>query len=202
MSDPSKTKFSTNLLAIAGLITAIGGLVTILHQTTDIFSKKESNKTEIVEKHTPQNISTDIGIPPAKQPENAFSRQQQNLNTQNNYNANTQQQVSDQVNTSYNYAVNLSGYWVDHINQGRYLFSQDSYGNLGFQEYSFVDGYWMVTAEGQGFIQANTIQINYYTIFGTAGSFTGSLASNANSMQGRAKDAATGFKVPMSLVKE
>jgi hypothetical protein len=193
MSDPSKTKFSTNILAIAGLITAIGGMVTILHQTTDIFSKdKEKNeeKIQFVDmQNTFQNDTKSVFNPVDHSVKNTHNVIEQTTTpvTQNHYESQP--------------VINLSGYWIDTINEGRYLFTQTTSTSFNFQEYSFLEGVWIISAEGIGNLSGNTVHISYNTLFGMPGTFNGTL-NGQTQISGRAKDMATGFEVAINLIKE
>ena len=193
MSDPSKTKFSTNILAIAGLITAVGGLLTILHQTTDIFSKDKEKKEETIE-------LVDL-------PKNHQNGTKKVSNPADNSTGNIQNIVKEipapvtQENLENTTSINLSGYWVDTINEGRYLLTQTTTTSFNFQEYSFFEGMWMISAEGIGNLSGNTVQISYNTLFGMPGSFQGTLNGKTH-ITGKAKDLATGFEIPINLIKE
>lgn len=198
MSDPSKTKFSTNILAIAGLITAIGGMVTILHQTTDIFSRDKEKSEEKIQF---------VDMPKANQ-KNADVIDAKTVYNPADYSAKNTSNVVEQTTTpvTQNHyksqpAINLSGYWVDTINEGRYLFTQTTSTGFNFQEYSFLEGIWIITAEGVGTLTGNNIQISYNTIFGMPGTFKGTL-SGQTQITGKAKDMATGFEVALNLIKE
>jgi len=195
MSDTSKTKFSNNLIAIAGLITAVGGLLTILNQTgkLSLNTKDEKPQTESIRKT--QNTEG----------------QRETIANQNEYNIEktVPSKSLDQDNAKLvtydepeNLTFNLTGYWYDTVNSGRYYFNHQSSGNISFQEYSFLEGVWMVTVEGTGTVNGKNLNIAYTTLFGLTGFFRGTIQDNGIVITGTATINSTGVKTPMNLNKE
>jgi len=211
----SQNKFSSNLVAIAGLITAIAGLLTVLHQTGVIFNdSKASNKENVEKVIEPKGVveaSKTVPIP------NDSNKSQEEMDAIKAQLRHTQAQL-DQMKESdvdskktlpttpvTNYNTNnstlLTGTWQDVINYGRYVFGQDAYGNITFQEHSIVEGTWIVTSEGNGVIENNAIALDYITLYGTAGRFNGSV-QNDGSIKGVATDNASGVQVQLHLKRQ
>ncbi len=210
----SQNKFSTNLLAITGFITAIGGLVTVLHQT-GVFSpedSKASTKSEQKEVVEPQKPVSDVQT---KVITNNANKSQEEIDAMKLQLQQTQAQLdqmkdensrktqTSQPVTAYNTNSNviLTGTWQDAINYGRYVFGQDALGELTFQEYSYVEGTWVVTSEGSGHIKNNSITLNYMTLYSTSGRFNGVL-QNDGSIKGIATDNASGIQVQLHLKRQ
>lgn len=186
MAENRKSGFSSNILAIAGLITAIGGLITILHQTKVISfgSEKEKTKTEVVNQQGKANNNNTLIESEVTHIDNTDIVS--NLN-------NNSEVVSGNLN--------ITGNWYDSINAGRYSFSQNGYGQISFQEHSYMEGTWLITAEGTGTVSGNQINIPYYTIYDTTGHFVGTINNN-NSVTGTAQDYASGARVQLQLSRQ
>jgi len=190
MADSAKTKFSTNVLAVTGFITAIAGLITVLHQTGVIsFSKKQpSAKVEkVIEKQMPNDKVPAITV---SQP-NKSNKSEQEEKVNNSYQKNETQ-----------ITYNLTGYWYDTLHAGRYYFNYQASGSVSFQEYSLLNGIWIVTAEGSGTVYKNEIKVSYYTVYRLLGTFTGTIKENGLAIKCTALDNASGIKTPLLLQKE
>ncbi|MGI9549700.1 MAG: hypothetical protein ACR2MT_00765 [Aurantibacter sp.] len=186
MTDTAKTKFSNNLIALAGLITAVGGLLTVLHQTGVVsFTTAEKNQT-IVNRNRGDNAQEERKIdPPPK--EDIYN----NIIPVNNELAEPEKVF-----------VNLSGYWYDEINGGRYHFVHDSSGRLAFQEFSWMNGVWITSAEGSGTIQGQMISLAYTTAYGMSGAFEGTIDEEGGEVVGYAMDHSSGLQTSMYLNRE
>jgi hypothetical protein len=75
-------------------------------------------------------------------------------------------------------------------------------GSVSFQEYSLLNGIWIVTAEGSGTVYKNEIKVPYYTLYGLLGIFTGTIKEDGLTIKGTALDNASGIKTPLLLQKE
>lgn len=191
MAENRKTGFSSNILAIAGLVTAIGGLITILHQTKVISfgSEKEKTTTEVVNQQGDNNNTI---------PANTKNTPAENEVT---YKENTH--IVNSLNNTevISHNLNISGNWYDLVTACRYSFSQDNYGQISFLEYTFMEGTWIITAEGTGTVNGNQINIPYYTFFDTTGNFVGTINSN-NSVTGTAQDYTSGVRIQLQLSRQ
>jgi len=178
MSETPKNKFSSNLIAITGFITAIAGLITILHQAGVMFPKDDhqQNKTTVI---------IDTVIAESKGGSKIIVN---NSLTKTNYKEERK--------------FNIAGYWNDNVNNGRYYFSHNTSNTVNFQEYSLVQGSWIVSAEGRGTIYKNELSISYLTMYGTSGSFNGIISEDTRTIEGVAKDGTTGIRMPMKIRKE
>ncbi|HHC80159.1 MAG TPA: hypothetical protein ENK46_09780 [Flavobacteriia bacterium] len=191
MADSAKTKFSTNVLAVTGFITAIAGLITVLHQTGVIsFSKKQppAKVEKVIEKQMPNEEVTTITV---SQPNKSNKSGQEETVANNSYQKNETQ-----------ITYNLTGYWYDTLHAGRYYFNHQASGSVSFQEYSLLNGIWIVTAEGSGTVYKNEIKVPYYTLYGLLGTFTGTIKEDGLTIKGTALDNASGIKTPLLLQKE
>jgi hypothetical protein len=95
----------------------------------------------------------------------------------------------------------LSGYWYDIVNAGRYYLKEDSKGKVSFQEYSFLDGSWISTAEGVGTIKGKLLTVPYTTSSGK-GIFKGRTDAHGQTIQGKALNHSTGKTVELYLNRE
>jgi len=179
MADTAKTKFSNNLIALAGLITAIGGLLTVLHQTEVIsFSRSEKRQTTI-DRHENKN---DPG--PKEELHNDIVP------------------VSNGLTEREPVFKNLSGYWYDEINGGRYHFVHNTSGGLSFKEFSWMNGVWITTAEGSGKVHGQMINLTYATAYGLSGAFEGTIDYEEEEVAGFALDHNAGVRTSRHLSKE
>lgn len=186
MTDTAKTKFSNNLIAIAGLITAVGGLLTVLHQTG------------VVSFSGPQKDQTTINPIGGKE----FRKVEETDPTSNDNLLNNFVPVSrdiDKVDTAFE---NLSGYWYDEINGGRYHFVHSTSGRLTFKEYSWMNGMWIPSAEGSGTIRGQAINLTYTTAYGLSGTFEGTMDEYGEEVAGFALDHSSGLRTNMHLSKQ
>ncbi|MGG8495304.1 hypothetical protein ACQY1Q_02710 [Tenacibaculum sp. TC6] len=182
MTDPTKTKFATTIIAITGLISAIGGVITILHNVGVLdFGKlkKEEIKIEEVKKEEPH--------------------QEEKIKD-------TKQKVITTINPKVYEAAkeyNLTGYWLDKANaNGKYYITHQNTGNVSFTEYSLIFGQWISTATGQGKCNNNTLEIPYETYLGTNGKFTGKISNNGKEIEGTISDFNAGMTAMLNLKKE
>lgn len=182
MTNSTRTKFSANIIALTGLISAIGGIITVLYTVGVLGGEKTPNKEEefqelLVTKPTEKsNVQTkEIKIVTTPKPT---------------------------IATKVIKAINLTGYWVDtNTPNGKYYINHESSGNISFTEYSLMLGSWVTTASGSGKTNGNTLEIPYVTYAGTNGNFKGKLVSNGKKIQGTAYDFSAGIQVALNLQK-
>ncbi|MGI9550036.1 MAG: hypothetical protein ACR2MT_02460, partial [Aurantibacter sp.] len=172
------------LIAIAGLITAVGGLLTVLHQT-GAFSGVEKNQTTITRggsdiDHKEQKIDP---APREDTPSNIVP-------------------VNNDFAEPKKVSINLSGYWYDEINGGRYHFVHNTSGRLSFQEFTWISGVWVTSAEGSGTVQGQMISLAYTTAYGMTGAFEGTLDEEGEEVIGYAMDHSSGLRTSMYLSRE
>lgn len=179
MSEGTKNKFSSNLVAITGFITAIVGLITILHQVGVIFPKEDNQQTQ-------RTVVVDTVVVKPKQTNDVEVVHTSLTDTK---------PKKERI-------FNLSGYWNDKVNNGRYFFTHNTQNTVRFQEYSLVQGSWIVSAEGTGTIYKNELSITYTTMYGTTGSYNGIISNNSNRIEGVVKDLTSGLQMPMKISKE
>jgi len=208
----TQNKFSSNLVAIAGLITAIAGLLTVLHQTGVIFNTDNTSNNENIEQtDQPATVIEDSKSASINNSSNsqeemeAIKKQLEHTQTQLDQIKKVDSRETLPTSTVNEFNTNsttlLTGTWQDVINYGKYIFRQDVSGNLTFQEHSVVEGSWIVTSEGNGVIENNTIELDYITLYGTAGRFSGKLQSDG-SIRGIAIDNASGIQVQLHLKRQ
>lgn len=204
----SQNKFSSNLIAVAGIITAIGGLVTVLHQTGVIAfnGSKEPVQKEQKQEVQPQKLVSNsdaniISDSKSQEEMDAIKKQLQQTQKQ----LNEMKVVTEKksippaiVNTNIATPTIVTGTWQDAISYGKYVFAQDAYGTISFQEHSNVEGVWIVTAEGTGRLTNNRMVLDYMTLYGTSGKFDGTL-QNDGSIKGIASDISSGIQTQLHL---
>ena len=185
MVDSTNTKFSTSVIAITGLITAIGSIITILFNVGIIGNKgqkkdhkKEEQKKEVIidKSKLLKDLKTkDVTIPAIK-PETL---------------------------TVVEKTYNLTGKWVDINNSnGRYQINHEDSGTINFTEYSIVYGEWITTATGTGNVKGTRVKIPYQTYAGTRGEFTGSITNQGKKIQGKIQDFDAGITAELNLKKQ
>jgi len=184
-SDTSKTKFSTNIIAITGLIGAIAGLITVLHTTGVINvtgrsndSTVEKEKIEVVKPNDNPKVEVII-----KQEEQSSSP----VKTINTISPTIEQnpviKVQETPPVETYKSINLTGYWYENMQGSRYYFKQNNYGNITFQEYGLNEfGVAFVSAEGTGTIQNNILNISFLSYLGVTGTLKGNIINNGNSI--------------------
>ncbi|SEC20996.1 hypothetical protein SAMN04489761_2383 [Tenacibaculum sp. MAR_2009_124] len=171
-----KTKFSTTIMAITGLITAIGGVITILHNVGFLGLKEPNEKHFKVEKET-------------------FEKEKETINEK--------EKVIKSFIPVEKIKVSLSGYWWNkENNNGKYYIEHKRNGEVSFTEYSLMYGQWVSTATGSGDITATSIDIPYTTYVGASGKFTGKVSANGKEIHGFIHDFSAGMKVILNLIKE
>ena len=185
MVDSTKTKFSTTVIAITGLITAIGSVITILFNVGIIGNKeqkkdhkKEEQKKEVIidKSKLPKDLKTkDVTIPAIKA------------------------EALTVVEKTYN----LTGKWVEINNSnGRYQINHEDSGTINFTEYSFVFGEWVTTATGTGNVNGTNVTIPYTTYLGTSGKFTGKITNRGKKIEGRIQDFDAGITAELNIKKQ
>lgn len=187
MSDSTKTKFSTNIIAITGLISAIGGVITVLYNTGVLGSKQ---------------VHTTIQ---EKSHEVIYQKKESNIKKKAQVKEENEVNYVDVVFTkeSLKRTHNLTGYWIDINNpNGRYYIDFQEADLITFTEYSLVLGVWVVTANGSGNIHKNRITIPYKTYVGTMGKFSGKVLKNGNRINGSIQDYHAGITAPLNLQKQ
>lgn len=181
MADSSKTKFSSNVVAIAGLITAVGGLITILVNAGYIGNKKKDTKKEKDE------VKQEIIV---KLPEETIKPKKEVI---------IKKIIPEEKVKTYN----LTGYWKDSNNpNGRYYLNHESTGKISFTEYSNLYGQWTVSAQGVGVISGRKLNLPYTTYLGSTGHFEGELSENGKSISGKINDHVSGAEIMMVIAKE
>ncbi len=180
MSNTTKTKFSTNVLAIATLVTAIGGFITILFNTGVLGNEKKKSTTEEVK-------------------ESKIDSTQRETDTTIKDQA-TQPVVYKAEKTE---AYNLTGNWFDINNpKGKYYINHEGSGMISFTEYSLVFGEWISTATGSGTVENKKIDIPYTTYLGTNGRFKGEVLSDGKKIEGTVRDYSAGITIVLNIQKE
>lgn len=202
-ADPSKTKFSTSVIAITGLIGAIAGLLTVLHTTGVINLTGNSNakkeKTEITKSAEPQKVEVII-----KQEDKTNTAEKKPLESSSL--TTDYQPVSNNLETIppiTNSTVNLTGYWYENAQGSRYYFNQDGYGKVSFQEYAMNEfGVAFVSAEGSGTIRDNMLSVTFLSYLGYTGTFQGNVGNNGATIDGIAAVPATGQSMRILMNRE
>jgi hypothetical protein len=210
----AQNKFSSNLLAIAGFITAIGGLVTVLHTTGVISINSSKEPVENVKKQVvqPQNlvsddskeVATSNGAHKSQKEMDAIKAQLDETQAQLNQikkGSSKKSVPTTPVNTNTSSPTIVTGTWQDAISYGKYVFAQDAYGTVSFQEHSIIDDVWIITAEGTGTLKNNRLLLDYMTLYGTSGRFDGNL-QNDGSIQGVASDISSGIQTQLHLKRQ
>ncbi len=186
MADSTKTKLSTTIIAITGLITAIGSVITILYNVGVIGNKKIEEKVK--KEGTIEEVKID-----KKEPLKDFTKKEIKVITD------TKPKSVKKVVKIYN----LTGKWVDINNpNGRYQINHENSGNISFTEYSLVYGEWVTTASGSGQVTQANISIPYTTYVGTNGKFTGRITSNGKKIEGKIQDFNAGITAELNLQKQ
>ena len=184
MTNSTRTKFSTSIIAITGLISAIGGIITVLYTVGVLGMEKAHDKEE----KTPELLVTET------KPIEKRDVQTKEIKIVTPPKPTIVKKVIK--------AVNLTGYWVDtNTPNGKYYINHESSGNISFTEYSLMFGSWVTTATGSGKKNGNTLEIPYITYAGTNGNFKGKLVSNGKKIQGTAYDFSAGIQVALNLQK-
>ncbi|CAL2086621.1 hypothetical protein [Tenacibaculum sp. 190524A05c] len=186
MPDATKTKFSTSIIAITGLITAIGSVITILYNV-GIIGNKDSAKNE--KKEEPKK---EVKVDKTKIPKDLKTKEVKVI-------TNIKPETLKKVVKKYN----LTGKWIDINNpNGRYQINHEASGTISFTEYSLVYGEWITTASGSGKVTQSGISIPYTTYVGTNGKFTGKITSNGEKIEGKIKDFNAGITAELNLQKQ
>lgn len=187
MPDSTKTKFSTSIIAITGLITAIGSIITILYNV-GIIGNKKSDQNNKREEQVKEVKVIDKG-------ESRKDKKKKEVNVVTNVKP---ERVKEVVKT-----YNLTGKWVDINNpNGRYQINHENSGIITFTEYSLVYGQWITTATGSGKVSQTKISIPYTTYAGTNGKFTGRITSKGKKIEGKIQDFNAGITAELNLQKQ
>ncbi|CAM1345293.1 hypothetical protein [Tenacibaculum amylolyticum] len=193
MSDATKTKFSTAVIAITGLISAIGGVITILYNVGFLGPNKEQKPEQ---KKTEEKVIV-VDKEKAKPTKTIVDKPEEKTKIIDDFKP--KKVVEKEVKKEYN----LTGYWLDVNNaNGKYYIDHNTSGRISFTEYSFVFGEWIVTANGTGTIKNGRIEIPYTTYVGTNGEFTGKLVEENHEIQGNIHDLNANMKAVLNLQKE
>lgn len=177
--DKTKTKFSTTVVALTGLISAIGGIITVLFNTGVLGGeKKEVQKT--------------------KEPPVVVVKEKPKMKD-----VTTKKLEPDYIEQPKKRSYNLTGYWIDNNNpNGKYYFHQQNEREISFTEYSLLFGQWITSATGSGTIDKDNIKLVYSTSSGTTGEFIGNLYKEGNVIGGTVRDLVTGLTGTLHLKKE
>lgn len=188
-ADPSKTKFSTTIIAITGLIGAVAGLLTVMH-TTGVIDLTKDKKPEIQNEVVLENK---ISKEQHEQPE------EMNIVPVANNNERTVVERIPEKPINYN----ISGYWYENQSGSRYFFNQDVNGNVYFQEYSLNEyGVAFVSAEGTGVMTNNKFRIPFMHYSGYEGIVNGTIENNGNTIDAMATFLATGQSTRVLIHRE
>lgn len=182
----NKTKFSMNIIAIAGLVTAFGGLITILHQTGIItiysgYKIKQpietpiEHKSEIIENQFQEPVSKSIYST------NNDMVNHNKIKPHNSYIEKVSNNSKRDELPINNYSkINYTGSWISAMDDARYEIIQNNLGQINLKEYQLIDGIWIITAEGDGNILNNKIRISINTIYGISLILTSLNYNNTN----------------------
>ena len=195
--DPSKTKFSTNIIAITGLLGAIGGLLTVLH-TTGVIDLSSNAKNQTPQKEI---IGNKLDIEDI----NVSDDNTLNISEMDNEEsfANTEIEKPKTTIKKVTNMPNLSGYWYENQLGSRYFFSQDAGGNIAFKEFALnTYGETFVSAQGTGAIRNSSININFVSYLGYSGVFNGTVTNNGKTISGVASVPSTGESLQLTMYKE
>ena len=188
MANTTNTKFSTSVMAITGLITAIGSIITILFNV-GIIGNKGDEKHQDLQDNNPKEVVVKGEITP-----NIVEDKGVKIITKDEPKVQKKAVVKE---------FNLTGRWVDINNPtGRYEITHDSSGNISFTEYSLIFGEWIATAEGSGEVNSMRVNIPYTTYVGTNGKFTGKITNNGKKIDGQVKDFNAGITAELKLQKQ
>jgi hypothetical protein len=187
MPDTTKTKFSTSIIAITGLITAVGSVITILYNV-GIIGNKENNDNSKREEQVQQ-----VKVIDESEPQEDKKAKELNVVTK------VKPERVKKVVKSYN----LTGKWIDINNpNGRYQINHENSDAISFTEYSLVFGEWIITASGSGKVTDSNINIPYTTYLGTNGKFTGLITRNGEKIEGKIQDFNAGITAELNLQKQ
>ena len=96
--------------------------------------------------------------------------------------------------------ISLSGNWYDDNTGASYVFTQ--YGNeVTFQEMTNYYGQPIVSVAGSGYLQGNTLNLQYQTLMGTTGEATLTIGGDGDELTGRTNDFSTGASMPLNLYR-
>jgi|GEM_PF-6591764 len=189
-ADPSKTKFSTSIIAITGLIGAVAGLLTVMH-TTGVIHLTNDTKEKRTEKEVVVNTR-------------GTNDQQENTEKThivpvvNKKEEQLVERIPEKTRTH-----NISGYWYENQSGSRYFFNQDVNGNVYFQEYSINEyGMAFVSAEGTGVLTNNQFRIPFMHYTGYEGIVNGTIDTNGNTIDAMATFIATGQSTRVLIHRE
>ena len=186
MVDSTNTKFSTSVIAITGLITAIGSIITILFNV-GIIGNKEQKKD-----HKKEEQKKEVIIDKSKLPKDIKAKEVKVIPT-----------VKPETLTVVEKTYNLTGKWVDINNSnGRYQINHEDSGTINFTEYSFVFGEWVTTATGTGNVNGTNVTIPYTTYLGTNGKFTGKITNRGKKIEGKIQDFDAGITAELNIKKQ
>jgi hypothetical protein len=189
MVDSTNTKFSTSVIAITGLITAIGSVITILFNV-GIIGNKASKKD-----HKKEDLKKEVVIDKSKLPKDLKTKE---IDIVPSVKPPKTKEVKAIVK---NY--NLTGKWIDIDNpSGRYQINHEDSGAISFTEYSLVFGEWVSTASGSGKVTKSRLNIPYTTYIGTSGKFTGRITNNGGKIEGKIQDFDAGITAILNLQKQ
>ncbi len=179
MSDLGRTKFTATIIAITGLLTAIGGVITVLHNVGFLDLKNAEDKEPRIEIEVPEKREV-------------IDEKEKVIKT-----------IVSEKKRKKEEPLVLSGYWWNKDNRnGKYYIESNPSGNVSFIEYSLMYGQWVSTATGSGVVKQKSIDIPYTTYLGTSGKFTGKVVDNGKEIQGSIHDFNAGMKVILNLIKE
>ncbi len=214
MSDiSSKSGFSGSIGALAGLITAVATLITILYQTGVIGGKDaEPQKTEMYA--VPPELDRNAILQRRLDSMESVHAQQKADEMKARIDA-LEKKLADEARRKAKSSTStttttpvkkapsyhLAGKCYEQTSVVNYDFNH-FVETISIAEYTMFLGIRTVTAEGSGTISGNKIKISYTTIFDTQGTLTLTIINNGNALSGSFYDHSTGGTADLYLVRQ
>jgi hypothetical protein len=197
--------------SIAALITAVGGLLTILYQIGVIGPGKQSDIP-------PQTPTSQIGQYEDKAHEleqkiadiDANERRSREAELKDKLEK-LEQQLKEREGKSTSYSsnlssgaepINLTGNWYTSATPGVSYKIVQYDESVTFEEISSLFGIPTVSAAGNGSISGSTLKLSYNTLFGTQGKGSLRIKENGDLLTGSLTDLTSGMVMPLSLQRE
>lgn len=189
MANGTGTKFSTTIISITGLITALGGIITVLYNVGILEGRKKAEEPQVHYKKIVEELI-----------EEETSKVKEVVPSQ--VVVDTKPAITKVVHQPKKKVQDVTGYWFDSDDaNAKYYFEQIN-SKITFTEYTQVFGQWTASASGSGTINNNKIKLSYTTYIGSRGEFTGKLTNSGKKMQGNIRDFDLGGTAAMRLRKE
>ncbi len=213
-----KSGFSGSIAALAGLITAIATLVTILFQAGIIGGDKkvakseptavyqETEPTEKVVPNTTQNHNIVLQQRLDSLNQEAARKREAELKKQivameEQLRQKQQEEARKPAAQNKPVVATIGGKWMDQYSGGLYEINQFD-DKITFVEYSMFLGIRTVSAEGNGTISNNSVVVEYNTIFDTSGKLTLQIQEQGKALSGTFHDYNTGGTANIYLVRQ